>query len=208
MVIHLILILLFTVSASAQTPNTKEWLAKKKTQRQYFANQMVALQAFSEVLKKGYDIVGKGLNVVSAATGEENSGHSSRLLSLTSTNPSLNKNSTMTDARLLQRHVNKQFSNLISVCSSDGNFSVDEINYIKKVYSGVNTAGIVSIDELEGLFNGETTMTDDERLNRINLVKSDLNDQYSFTRSFCNSTLALGIQRAKEKHEISINRQL
>ena len=203
-------ILLISQTTYAQKPNAKEWLRQKKTQRKYFAEQAVALQAYLEVLKKGYQIAGKGLTLIGDVSGEEFAGHSSRLFNLRNSSESIDKTRTMSDARNLQRAITSRFSKTNSICRDDPNFADTEKEYLDRVSANVRDLSQSCMDELQDLlYNTEMVLTHDERMGRLNKVKSEMNDQYTFTMTFCNSALALRMERAKEKNDIKFaNTQL
>src|SRR5690606_38045577 len=61
----LFMVSLMTVTTTwAQSPTFNEWFRQKKTQRKYLVKQIAALKVYLEYLKKGYEIVDKGLTTI------------------------------------------------------------------------------------------------------------------------------------------------
>lgn len=73
---HYILTLgLLILAAPSYGQNWKEWFKQKKTQKEYLVQQIIALQAYMEVAKDGYQIVKTGWQTVEDITGGEFSLH-------------------------------------------------------------------------------------------------------------------------------------
>jgi hypothetical protein len=51
-------------------------------------------------------------------------------------------------------------------------------------------------------------MSDDERLEAIDRIFSDMQDKLTFLRSFNNGTKLLAVQRIKEQAEVDISKKL
>lgn len=91
----------------------------------------------------------------------------------------------------------------------DKNFTADELDYIYNIYSGMMDESLKSIDQLFLVVNAFTTqMTDAKRLEIINTVSDNLEQQYVDLKDFNNQNKMLSIQRASERGEIEYVRRL
>jgi hypothetical protein len=90
----------------------------------------------------------------------------------------------------------------------DANLTSDEVHY-EDVYQNMLKECDASIDELTVITTaGEAEMKDDERLLRLDKVHDDLQDKYAFTQDFISSTRLLSLERAKEKNQIKVSKNL
>lgn len=91
----------------------------------------------------------------------------------------------------------------------DKNFTADELDYIYNIYSGMMDESLKSVDQLFLVVNAFTTqMTDAKRLEIINTVSDNLEQQYVDLKDFNNQNKMLSIQRASERGEIEYVRRL
>lgn len=91
----------------------------------------------------------------------------------------------------------------------DKNFTTDELDYMYNIYSGMMDESLKSIDQLFLVVNAfATQMTDAKRLEIINTVSDNLEQQYVDLKDFNNQNKMLSIQRASERGEIEYVRRL
>lgn len=91
----------------------------------------------------------------------------------------------------------------------DKNFTVDELDYMYNIYSGMMDESLKSIDQLFLVVNAFVTqMSDAKRLEIINTVSNNLEQQYADLKDFNNQNKVLSIQRASERGEIEYVRRL
>jgi hypothetical protein len=88
-------------------------------------------------------------------------------------------------------------------------FDPGELEYISKVYSNLFQQSLKNLDAL-GLviMDGKLRMSDEERLNTIDQLWGDMQDQLSFLRHFNNQNKVLALQRARERKEIRAAKDL
>jgi hypothetical protein len=189
--------------------NAQEWTKQKKTQIQYLVQQIAALQVYLGHLKDGYDIVNKGLNLVGDIKDGNFTDHSTFFESLSIVNPEIagldrGRMAAQYNAKILQ-----DFQRLSSEINSSEYLQSPEKTYILNVKTLLTSESGNRIDELNSvLTNHSLTMSDDERLKRIDSICDELKSMYSFTNSFCNSVRSLTIQRAQANFEIVRSSQL
>lgn len=202
-------IVLCSIIAQAQSPNFNEWLRQKKTQRKYLVQQIAALKVYLEYLKTGYKIVDKGLTAIGDIKGGAFNLDKDYFNSLKQVNPLIRNSPKVNEILVYQQAITSEFKRLIDYCNSDNHYTTGDINYVKAVYSGMLSEGNNAVDELTFITTAaEAEMKDDERLVRLDKVHADVQDQYAFTKDFVAGTKMLGLQRAKEQHEIQSIRKL
>lgn len=112
---------------------------------------------------------------------------------------------------IIERQVQmiNEYKGAWALSKQDKNFTADELDYIYNIYSGMMDESLKSIDQLFLVVNAFTTqMTDAKRLEIINTVSDNLEQQYVDLKDFNNQNKMLSIQRASERGEIEYVRRL
>ncbi len=112
---------------------------------------------------------------------------------------------------IIERQVQmvKEYKGAWALFKQDKNFTADELDYIYNIYSGMMDESLKSIDQLFLVVNAFTTqMTDAKRLEIINTVSDNLEQQYVDLKDFNNQNKMLSIQRASERGEIEYVKRL
>ena len=55
---------------------------------------------------------------------------------------------------------------------------------------------------------GNTEMTDDERIKRIDGIYSDMQGKFSFSKSFSSEAAMLAVQRSQEETDVEVEKKL
>jgi hypothetical protein len=88
-------------------------------------------------------------------------------------------------------------------------FNGEERGYIGRVLDRLQDDSAKVLDELLTVStDGKLDMTDNERLERIDMLHKEIMLQYTFCKSFSNETLLLVLSRIKESHETETVRTL
>jgi len=91
----------------------------------------------------------------------------------------------------------------------DNNFTADELDYIYNIYTGMFDESLKSIDQLFLVAGAFTTqMSDAKRLEIINNVSDNLDQQFMDLKEFNNQNKMISLQRASEKGEIEYVKKL
>lgn len=112
---------------------------------------------------------------------------------------------------IIERQVQmvNEYKGAWSLFRQDKNFTADELDYIYNIYSGMMDESLKSVDQLFLVVNAFTTqMSDAKRLEIINTVSDNLEQQYVDLKDFNNQNKMLSIQRASERGEIEYVRRL
>lgn len=191
--------------AKAQT--FAEWFQQKKTQRKYLLQQIAALQIYTGYLQKGYSIARKGLTAIGDFKNGEFNLHSDYFNSLKNVNPKIQNYSRVTDIISFQVKIVKTYDKTYLLAKKSNAFNADQIAYLFRVFSRLLDDCTVTIDELITLTtSGKLEMKDDERLERIDVLYNDMQNKYTFAKSFSNQTIELAASRVKEKNDVQISR--
>lgn len=91
----------------------------------------------------------------------------------------------------------------------DKNFTADELDYMYNIYTGMFDESLKSIDQLFLVVNAFVTqMSDAKRLEIINTVSNNLEQQVMDLKDFNNQNKMISLQRASEKGEIEYVKKL
>jgi DNA repair ATPase RecN len=170
------------------------------------------LAQFKQILtdmKKGYQILNGGYNVVKDLSKGNFSLHETFLDALMQVSPTVRKYKRVGEIIHYQVLLVKEYKAAFNRFRNSGNFNPEEIAYLEKVYSKLFKESIRNLDELTSVISANTLrMSDDERLAAIDKVYADMQDKLTFLRNFNNNTSVLGIQRTKERNEINAMRSI
>ena len=91
----------------------------------------------------------------------------------------------------------------------DKNFTVDELDYMQEVYNGMMDESIKNLDQLSLVINAFVTqMSDAKRMEIINEVDHNLDENLTDMREFNNQNKMMSLQRATEKGDIETVKKL
>ena len=182
----------------------EEWFEQKKTQKKYLIQQIAALQVYINYAKKGYDIIGKGINTVRNIKNGDFNLHKAFLGSLQKVNPKIKNYTKVADIIAYQARIIKQTKQTLQSIRETQQFTNEELDYCRSVFDFFLNECLKTIDELITVItSGEWQMKDDERLKRIDKLYSDMQDKYAFSSSFSEEVGLLSVQRLGEQFEIN-----
>jgi hypothetical protein len=204
-IIILFLLLSFVAGAKAQTFG--EWFQQKKTQKKYLLQQIAGLQLYIGCIKKGYSIAQKGLTTISDFKSGEFHLHSDYFNSLTNVNPLVKNYSKVADIIFYQIQIVQTYRQAYKRIKKSNAFTPNEIAYMNRVFGRLIDDCYAAIDELIIVTtSGKLEMTDDARIERIDALYEEMEDKYSFLKSFSGETIAVADARAKEKNDVEDGR--
>jgi hypothetical protein len=203
-----ILVLMLTAH-SCFAQKFKEWFRQKKTQKEYLIEQIAHLKLYLELTEKGYKIAKEGLTTISEIKRGEFGLHKNRFDSLLIVSPAVGSHPRLKQITDMHGRVNQICESLTGELAAETVFSQVQLEYIRGVLGLVydDCQGI-----LYGMFdvirNGNTAMTDDERIKRIDLLCGQMQDNYLFIKNFAEKTRLLASQITTEKTGIENSRAL
>ncbi len=203
------LVLFALLSSGVKAQTFAEWFRQGATQKKYLLQQIAALQVYIGYMQQGYSIAKQGLNTISDVNNGEYNLHKDYFNSLKSVNPKIKNYSKVADIIALQVSIIKVYKEAARQVKLNGSFNGNEISYINGVFGRLMDDCTEVIDELITVTtNGNLEMKDDERLKRIDVLYSDMQDKYTFVQSFSNEAKLLGASRIKEQNDIQSSRAL
>ena len=174
-----------TFQASAQSWN--EIFKQKKTQISYLGKQIAALQIYIGYARKGYTLVGNGINLIKEVNKGEFSLHRDFLGSLMSVSPVVKNSSQVAGIVTLQLSIIKIANSWKGV-----DVNSDEWLYLSMVKANLMAACASDVEQLLLIVtSGKMEMGDDERIQRLNNLHAEMEDKHAFSVSFSRSLAAL-----------------
>jgi hypothetical protein len=103
----------------------------------------------------------------------------------------------------------QEYSKAFNLSKQDKNFTVDELNYMQKVYTGILDESIKNIDQIQLVINAfATQMTDAKRLEIIHAAGNNIEQNITDLRQFNQQNIIISLQRSKEKNDIDVVKKL
>ena len=171
---------------------------------QAMLKQIALVEIYIGYLEKGYDITRKGLNTI----GNIKNGHWKMDIdffnSLKNVNPKIK--SYIKVVAIMDEQVQ-----IVKLCSElrKQTFNNDEVGYINSVIDHLLNGCGTLVDELISVITDQQLqMSDDERIKNIDRIYTEVQDQYSFIKSFSEQAKLLIRGRLKEKNDIQISKFL
>jgi hypothetical protein len=171
--------------------------------------KLTQLKEILNDMYEGYKVIDKGYTTIRDISQGNFSLHKDFLDGLLEVSSAVKKYKRISDIINYQLRIVKGCKAAYDKFKADKNFTVEEIKGIEKVYGRLLNEGVKCIDELIMVITaGELRMTDDERLQAINLVYARVVEQFTFLKELNNSTAVMSVQREKEKQGIDMSRKI
>lgn len=205
----IILLIVLMGSQTLRSQTFSEWFRQKKTQKKYLLQQIAALEVYMDFARKGYTIAKEGLNLVEGFKHGEFNLHSDYFQSLDQVNPNIKQYARIAEFMALQfRIINEQRESLVRLRQS-GAFEEKELEYLTGVFKRTLYLVSDSLDDLMAICTtGTMEMTDDARLERIELIYGRAMEHYSFHQEFSRESKQLAMARLRQKGNIEKTRHL
>ncbi|MBL4675919.1 MAG: conjugal transfer protein TraI [Mucilaginibacter sp.] len=112
------------------------------------------------------------------------------------------------DLSLRQVKMINEYRRAWQLIRADTHFRAEEIAAMSRVYLGILDASAKNLDQIMMVINpGKTQMTDQQRLEAINLAGDRLDENYGDLKQFNNQNIMLSLQREKDLNEIQTIRR-
>ena len=166
--------------------------------------KLAQLKQILSDLKKGYEIVSTGYNTIKNISEGNFNLHQVFLDGLLQVSPVVKKYKRVTDIISNQIKIVGEYKTAYAQFKQCQQFTPEELSYLGKVYSNLFKKSIKNLDALALVITaGKLRMSDDERLNAIDVIWKDAEEQLMFLRHFNANTKVLALQRMKEADDIS-----
>ncbi len=171
--------------------------------------KLAQLKSILKNMYEGYEMVSKGYNTIKDISQGNYQLHQAFFDRLLEVSPAVKKYKRVSDIISYQIQIMQEQKKALNYFKGTGNFTLDEVSYMEKVYENLFKNSLKNLDELLMVISaGDLRMTDDERLEAIDRIFSEMQDKLTFLRSFNNSTKLLAVQRIKEQSEIDLEKKL
>jgi len=191
------LLLGVALAPRCQAQTWAEWFKQKKTQKKYLLTQIAALQVYLDYARKGYQLVGSGLETVRQLSSGEFSLHHTFITGLAKVSPAIRDDLRVAEVVALQVSIMRQLGSL----KSNPGLSADQLLYVAEVSAGLISDCYHELEELVLIVTaGKLELSDDQRLERLAGVHARMLDKAAFAREFCAETGMLIRQREMEQH--------
>jgi hypothetical protein len=205
----LILILLSGYRENMRAQTADEWLRQKETQTKYLLQQIAALQVYLGYVRDGYQIVGGGLNTIRQIKDGDFSLHRDFIASLSGVNPRIRNWAKVAEIVDRQVRLTRECKRLLGAYKADEQFTPPEKQYLHTLYTRfIRMAAEHGNELVEILTADKTQMKDDERIRRIDLLYSQLEQLDTAARAFGAEARVLSAQRSRETRNLEASRQL
>ncbi len=197
----ILIVLLTTRPSFSQTQEAKQLLLD--------VEKLAQFKQILNDLKKGYEILSSGYESIKNISQGNFNLHQTFLDGLLQISPAVQKYARITDIINYQVRIIKVGKSAFSQFKDDKNFTVDEIDYMGKVYSHLFNESVKNVSDLITVITaGKLRMSDDERLKAIDHIWNEMQDEYAFLRDFNSSTSMLSQARQKEQENVYVTRKL
>lgn len=160
-------------------------------------------------MKTGYQVLSKGYNAVRDISKGNFSLHQTFLDGLLAVSPEVRKYRKVAEIISMQSRLVKEYKAAFRSFNQTDLFSEKELNYMSTVYGQLASRSLKNLEALLSVVTaGELRMNDEERLEAIDRIFSDLEDKLVFLRSFNSKAYVVSRQRSAEISGISSMQQL
>jgi len=171
--------------------------------------KLVQLKSILKNMYEGYRVVSKGYNTIKDISKGNYKLHQAFFDRLLEVSPAVRKYKRVADIIIYQKRIMQEHKKAFNYFKGTGSFTLEEVSYMEKVYRNLFQNSLKSLDDLLMVITASRLrMGDDERLEAIDRIFSDMQDKLTFLRSFNNSTKLLAVQRIKEQTEVELAKKL
>lgn len=202
---YLLLCLLLVFGIHAQSQTFGEFFNQKKTQKRYLLEQIAVLQVYLGYARKGYELVGSGLQTVRDITGGEFSLHNAFISSLKKVSPFVRNNAKVAEIIACQVSISKSFGRI----EHKQMLSAGNQLYVLEVKDHLLDECFKDLEELLMVITaGKVEMDEQQRLERLDKIYESMMDKYAFAQDFSAQVKLLISGKIKEQESINDLRKL
>ncbi|HUZ57800.1 MAG TPA: hypothetical protein VMU83_03360 [Hanamia sp.] len=171
--------------------------------------KLAQLKKILSNMKKGYEIVSNGYNAIKDISKGNFNLHEAFLDGLMQVSPTVRKYQKIGEIIIFQTQLVKEYKSAFRRFGASNLFNANEIKYMGNVYTNLFNKSLQNLDELTMVITaGKLRMSDDERLNAIDRIHSDMSDKLVFLRTFNKENNVLAIQRGREMVDTRVSKKL
>lgn len=183
-------------------------LCAQAKQDRVMLQQIALLKTYGGYLKKGYTIAKDGLSFIGRMKSGELNLHTLFFDGLQLVNPRLKDYENVYTIIRLGIKILEVKANVEQQLADDL-FYANEKEYIRRVFGRVAGQAENDLETLYDVLTDNAIVADDaQRIERIDVLKAEMEARYIFTRSFADEALGLIAARKREQSEVKASRQL
>jgi len=194
-----VLLLTAVAAPRCRAQTFAEWFKQKKTQQKYLLEQIAALQVYIGYAKKGYELVGSGIETIRDISNGEFGLHNAFVTGLKKVSPAIRDDVRVAEIVSMQVEIVAGFSRLKGLSG----LRPDQLLYLASVSANLMLECYGDLEELLLVItSGKVDMKDDERLMRLNGIYERMMDRSAFSRYFSGQFSRLILQQSIESESI------
>lgn len=167
---------------------------------QRMQNKTIWLQNAQKVIEN--EMSKLRLTEISGWTEQQRKLYSSYYTELGNIKAVISKYQRIKDMAVKQVALVNEYKRAWGLFRQDKHFSPEELSYMQKVYVGILDASVKNLDEIMlAVSPAKTQMTDEQRLELINLASNHLDENYSDLKQFNSQGIRLSLQRSKDLND-------
>ena len=171
--------------------------------------QIAKYEVYLSYLKKGYDIVNKGLTLIGDIKRGDWNMHQDYFNSLEIVNPQIKSDARIAAMIAMQVEMLASYKSYYKQFQASGVFTSKEVGYFYQVFSILLDDVAEDITELTSIMaDGQLQMKDNERINRIDQLYTGMTGKYEFLYSFGDKVQVQSVQRQQELQELNTIQKL
>ena len=171
--------------------------------------KLLQLKKILENMYTGYKILTEGYNKVKGIAEGNYKIHEAFMDGLMAVNPKVRGYKRVLDIIEYQKKILQEYKVAYRRFSSSEQFSPEELEYLSKVYINLSKLSLEHVDALIMIITAnKLRMNDGERLQRIDGLFEQVQDQLAFLRQFNSQTAILALQRYREQNDINVMKRL
>ncbi|WP_316757581.1 hypothetical protein [Pedobacter aquatilis] len=196
----IVIVLLFMALSVQQglAQTLSEWVAQKKTQERYLLEQIAALQLYGSYVKKGYQLVSGGVNMVRDLSKGELDVHQLFFSSLSKVNPVVRSSAKVTEIIALELKTRQLLS-----ASRRVELSSAARQNVEVVAEGLGNESLKGLEEMLSIvLTGHVELSDAKRLERLNTLYEGFKERHVLARQLAAEVSGMVRLKAAEESEV------
>jgi len=186
-----------------------EWFEQNRTRKKYNEEQIAAWQVYIGVLEKGYSIVESGLSTIRGIKSGEFNLHNAFYTSLETVSPVVAKMGEVAEIATLQAAIVNRFTAALARYRQTNGLQPNEVEYISGVYAEILKEGLADVSALLDILTANTLqLRDDERMDRVRALDSNMRARYRATLAITDQADLLSLERTGQGADVGTLRSL
>lgn len=171
--------------------------------------KLAQLKNILEDMKKGYEIVSKGYGTIKDLSEGNFKLHQEFLEGLLQVSPGVKQYYKVGSIVAMQIRLVKSYKEAFQKFKQSGQFTLGELAHMGKVYNRLFEKSVQNLDALLIVItSGSLRMTDEERLEAIDAIHTEIEAQFGFLQHFNKGNRMLALQRIKDAFDQKATRSL